>query len=133
MIPDQPHSTKSMFLAAAEPGRSCRSAEISQRRRLTSTEAITTANLHCIESGSVSQMAAIQFDASMTFGWFHELFPASEPFFGQPFKIGTARKMETIGRPNFIMKPYNPFELSQILPSTSEPPPGAKRTETFHE
>ncbi|KAB0666778.1 hypothetical protein F6V25_05015 [Oryzomonas japonica] len=46
----------------------------------------------------------------MTFGMFYELLPASQPFFGLPFKIGKAQKMETIGR----LK-YNPFELSQIV------------------
>jgi signal transduction histidine kinase/ActR/RegA family two-component response regulator len=81
MIPDQSHSTISMVLAAAELRRSYRSAEFSQRRRLTLAEAVTAANLRFIESGSVSQMASILLDASMTvtnspFGMFYELLPS---------------------------------------------------------
>jgi len=78
MIPDHAHSTKSMVLAAAELRRYYRTAEHNQRRRLTLAEAITAANLRFIESGSISHMAAILLDASMTvtnspFGMFYEL------------------------------------------------------------
>lgn len=80
MIPDQSHSTKSMLLAAAELRRYYRTVENYQRRRLTLAEAITAANLRFIESGSISQMAAVLLDASMTitnspFGMFYELLP----------------------------------------------------------
>ncbi|GFE61174.1 ATP-binding protein [Geobacter sp. AOG2] len=80
MIPDQSHSKKSMLLAAAESRRYYRVAENNQRRRLTLAEAITAANLRFIESGSISQMAAVLLDASMTvtnspFGMFYELLP----------------------------------------------------------
>ena len=80
MIPDQSHSTKSMLLAAAELRRSYRTAENYQRRRLTLAEAVTAANLRFIESGSISQMASVLLDASMTvtnspFGMFYDLLP----------------------------------------------------------
>lgn len=80
MIPDHSHSTKSMLLAAAELRRHYRTAENNQRRRLTLAEAITAANLRFIESGSISQMAAVLLGASMTvtnspFGMFYELLP----------------------------------------------------------
>lgn len=100
MIPDQSHSTKSMVLAVDE-------------LRHSLTEAITTANLRFIESGSAGPAAAILLGATMTatnspFCIFHELPPFPSRFPGIPFTDRQRPKMGAMGRLNFIMKPYKP-------------------------
>jgi len=120
MIPDRSHSTKSMLLAAAELRRSYRTAENDQRRRLILAEAITAANLRFIESGSISQMAAVLLDASMTvtnspFGMFYGLLPNGSASIQalSPASFDPVSEEESFRNIQYEIRRYGSYEMKR--------------------